>query len=356
MVLAAGKGTRLKPLTDVMPKPVAPVAGKPIIDHIFELLAASGFEEVHVNIHYLAQVMLDRYGETTVVDGMPIRFSCEERLAGTAGGVRRLAHRFDDTFVVIMGDALTDVNLPELVAFHKQQGALATLALMRVEDTSQYGVVDLDGGNNIVGFQEKPHPTDAISTLANTGIYVLEPEVLDYIPRNTFFDFADDVFPRLLEAGERFVGYEGDFYWSDVGTLAAYRQAQHDALSGKVGVRIPGRWHGRGLWVDRDAWLHPGGILDGGAVIGPDAVVGRGVTLSGGVTVGDGCWIHPGATIKRSTLLPGSCVGEGAYLEDCIIGPGYGVRAGDTVLGEALVLGSRPREDRRSWTLDGSAA
>ena len=137
MVLAAGKGTRLKPLTGIIPKPIAPVAGKPIMEHIFELLAASGIEEVHVNIHYLAQVILAHYGETTVVDDMPVHFSREEQLAGTAGGVKRLADRFDETLVVVMGDALTDVDVRELVAFHKQRGALATLALMRVEDTSQ---------------------------------------------------------------------------------------------------------------------------------------------------------------------------------------------------------------------------
>ena len=337
MVLAAGKGTRLKPLTGVIPKPVAPVAGKPIVEYIFELLADSGFEEVHVNIHYLAQVILARYGERTMVDDMPVHFSREEHLAGTAGGVRRLAHRFNDTFVVIMGDALTDVDLRELVDFHKESGALATLALMRVEDTSQYGVVELDGQNNIVGFQEKPHPSEATSNLANTGIYVLEPEVLDYIPEETFFDFANDVFPRLLEAGERFMGYEGDFYWSDVGTLDAYRQAQHDALSGNVRLRIPGQIRRKGLWVDRDAWLHPAAVVEGQAVIGANAVVGPKVNLIGDVTVGSGCWIRPGVTIKRSVLLPGARVGDGAYLEDCIVGPGYDIRSGERLQGSVFV-------------------
>ena len=356
MVLAAGKGTRLKPLTGVIPKPVAPVAGKPIIEYIFELLAASGFEEVHVNIHYLAQVILERYGETTVVDGMPVHFSREEWLAGTAGGVRRLADRFDDTFVVIMGDALTDVDLREIVAFHKERGALATLALRRVEDTSQYGVVELDGQNNIVGFQEKPHPSEATSNLANTGIYVLEPEVLDYIPEGAFFDFANDVFPLLLEAGERFVGYEGKFYWSDVGTLESYRQAQCDVLAGEVRVCLPGRSHGDGLRLDRDAWLHPKALLEGRTIICRDAVVGREVTLSGGVTVGTGCWVHPGATVKRSVLLPGAYIGDGAYLEDCIVGPGYVVRSGEVIIGETLVCDPLAGEERSPHPLDGSAA
>lgn len=337
MVLAAGKGTRLLPLTGEVPKPMAPVAGKLIIGHIFDLLAGSGVEEVHVNVHHLAHAILGFYGEEARVNGTRIHFSREEELMGTAGGVKRISDCFDETFVVVMGDALTDADLREVVAFHKERGALATLALMRVEDTSRYGVVELDSEKNIIGFQEKPNPYEAVSNLANTGIYVLEPEVLEYVPEGTFFDFAEDVFPRLLAAGEKFVGYEGDFYWSDVGTLEAYREAQRDILSGKVRARIPGERRGLGLWVGPDAWLHPTVDIKGQVVIGQDAVVGRAVTLTGDVTVGSGCWIRPGATVKRSILLSGSSIGEGTHLEDCIVGPGYHVRPGDQIRGGALV-------------------
>jgi NDP-sugar pyrophosphorylase family protein len=224
---------------------MAPIVGKPIIQHIFGLLAGTGIEEVHINVFHLAKAILGCYGESSQVDGMSVNVSREERLMGTAGGVKRLANHFDETFVVMMGDALTDVDVREVVAFHKEREALATLAFTPVSDTSQYGVVELDGEGNILAFQEKPKPEEAISSLANTGIYVLEPEALRYVPEGTFFDFANDLFPRLLEAGERFVGYEGDFYWSDVGTLEAYRVAQSDVLSGKVWVKIPGSAWGR---------------------------------------------------------------------------------------------------------------
>lgn len=157
-----------------------------------------------------------------------------------------------------MGDTLTDVDVRELVAFHEEKGAIATLALKRVEATSEYGVAELDADKNILRFQEKPKPQEATSNLANTGIYVLEPEVLDYIPEGAFFDFAKDVFPRLLECGEKVVGYdEGDFYWSDIGTLESYRTAQRDALSGSVAVEVPGEWCGGGLWVSEEARIHP---------------------------------------------------------------------------------------------------
>lgn len=260
---------------------------------------------------------------------------------GTAGGVKRLAEHFDETFVVVMGDALTDVDIREIVAFHKERDALATLALMPVSDTSQFGVVRLNGEGNILAFQEKPDPAEAISNLANTGIYVLEPEALRYIPEDTFFDFANDLFPRLLAAGERFVGYEGEFYWSDVGTLEAYREAQADVMQGKVEVMIPGDHPKENLWIEEDAWLHRTATLEGQVVLGRDAVISRGVTLSGNVIVGEGSWVRAGATVKDSVLLSGSRVGEGAYLEGCILGSGYEVRPGEQMRGGALVLGMR---------------
>src|ERR687894_51280 len=337
MALAAGKGTRLFPLTGEIPKPMAPVVDTPIIDHIFDLLATHGIEVVNVNVHYLADALLEAYGEESQANAMKVHLSREDQLRGTAGGVKRLESSFDDTFVVVSGDALTDVDIGELVSFHREKGALATIALHRVYDTSEFGVVEVDEEGNILGFQEKPAPAEAISTLANTGVYVLEPRALDYVPEDAFFDFAQDVFPKFLHSKERFVGYQGDFYWSDIGTLAAYRQAQYDVLSGKVGVEIPGEKRGESLWVGDHAQIHPAANIEGHVLVGRDAVVGRGVTLSGDVTVGTDCWVRPDATIKRSILLPGSTVGEGAYLEDCIVGHGYDVRAGEQILGGALV-------------------
>src|SRR5215210_4445692 len=253
-VLAAGKGTRLFPLTGEIPKPLAPIAVKPMIQYIFELLADSGIEEVHVNVHYLAEVILNSYGERARVNGTTVGFTCEGDLMGTAGGVKRLADRFDETFVMIMGDALTDVNVREVVSFHKEKGAIATLGLTRVGDTSAYGVAELDADDNVLRFQEKPKAEEAISNLANTGIYVLEPEALEYILENTFFDFAKDVFPRLLEAGEKVVGYdEGNFYWSDIGSLKSYKEAQRDALLGRVALKVPGERWGKGWWIGEKA-------------------------------------------------------------------------------------------------------
>jgi mannose-1-phosphate guanylyltransferase len=341
MVLAAGKDTRLFPLTGALPKPMAPVIGKPIIQHIFELLANAGVEEINVNIHYLADAILASYGEEAGVDGARIYFTREDELMGTAGGVKRLSERFDETFVIVMGDALTDVDIQSIVAFHKEKGATATLALTPVAETSEYGVAELDADGNVLRFQEKPKTQEAVSNLANTGVYVLEPEVLEYVPEDTCFDFAKDVFPALLEAGEKMAGYEGDFYWSDIGTLRAYRAAQRDALLGRVVVKMPGERWGRNLWVGEKAQIHPSayGLMNGYAFVGPKATIGRGASLCGVVSVGDECWVSDGATVKQSVLLPGSSVGSGAYLEDCIVGPGYEVRPEEQIRGGALVRG-----------------
>jgi mannose-1-phosphate guanylyltransferase len=345
MILAAGKGTRLFPLTGQIPKPLAPVADTPIIGHIFDLLARHGIEEAYVNLHYLADALLRAYGEETHINGMRVNLVREKELTGTAGGVKHLAKiapagSFNETFIVVSGDALTDVDIRDLVTFHKEKGALATVALRRVYDTSEFGVVEVDEESNILSFQEKPDPREAISTLANTGIYVFEPEILEHIPEDTFFDFAQDVFPRLLEEGEEFVGYEGEFYWSDIGTLEAYRQAQYDVLSGRVEVKVTGKKRGESVWVGENAQVHPSASLEWCVVIGEDAVIGRDVVLSGYVVVGTDCWIRPNATIKRSILLPGANVGAGAYLEDCIVGYGYDVRAGETIRGGALITPS----------------
>ena len=361
MVLAAGKGTRLFPLTGQLPKPMAPVVDTPIIEHIFSLLSRHSITEALVNVHYLADSLLSAYGQESYINNLKVRLVREQTLSGTAGGIKHLARvasssassassegqlleetleetLLEESFLVVSGDALTDIDIRELLAFHKEKGALATIALHRVYDTSEFGVVEVDEQGNILGFQEKPDPKEAISTLANTGVYVFEPRVLEYIPEETFFDFARDVFPRLLKQGERFVGYEGDFYWSDIGTLEAYRQAQYDVLSGRVRVRVPGEKRGETLWVGENAQIHPSAKLEGYVVVGRDAVVGRDVALSGDVTVGTDCWIRPGATIKRSILLPGANVGDDAYLEDCIVGHGYDVRPGETIRGGALML------------------
>src|SRR5689334_9979196 len=213
MVLAAGLGTRLRPLTYEITKPMVPVLDRPVMEHIVDLLARHGFDEVVANLHYFPETIKAHFG-----DRLSYRF--EEELLGTAGGVRACADFFgDDSFIVISGDALTDIDLGALAERHRSSGGVATLAVKQVADTREYGVVLHDAGGRITGFQEKPAPEEALSNLGNCGIYVFSPEIFDYFPPEPFVDWATDVFPVLLANDVPFHIHEVREYWNDIGSL-----------------------------------------------------------------------------------------------------------------------------------------
>lgn len=338
----------MAPFTDEVPKPLMPVAGVPIVEHVFALLGRHGFRRAYVNAHHLGGQLVDAYEGEGSFDGLGVTVVLEPDLSGTAGGMKRLAgtaegfgEAFDGTFLVIMGDALTDVDLSGVVAYHKEMEALATVALVGVDDTTGYGVVEVDGAGFVKGFQEKPDPARARSRLANTGIYVFEPGVLDYVPSGRAYDFAHDVFPRLLAQGERFAAYDASgAYWSDVGTLGAYKGAHKDALLGRVrGLKQPGTaWGVGGPRIGHGARLHPAAHarIVGSCVVGAGAEVGCVASISGCVAIGEACRVDAGAVVKGSVLLPGAIVGEGARVEDCIVGPGFRVPAGERFVGGCL--------------------
>ena len=235
MVLAAGLGTRLRPLTYEITKPMVPVLDRPVMEHILDLLERHGFEQVIANLHYFPDSIKDYFGER-------VSYRVEEELLGTAGGVRACADFFGgEPFVVISGDALTDIDLSALAARHREAGGIATLAVKQVSDTREYGVVLHDREGRITGFQEKPAPEEALSSLGNCGIYVFSPEIFDYFPDRPFVDWAQDVFPALLENDVPFHIHEVREYWNDVGSLTELRQGTFDALRGELRLEIVGR-------------------------------------------------------------------------------------------------------------------
>ncbi len=272
MILAGGLSTRLYPLTKQVPKPLVPVAGIPNAEHVIHYLASHGFDEIAINVHYLADAIVDRLGDGSRF-GVRLVYSHEHELLGSAGGVKKLESFFSDgTFVVVGCDDLTDLPLDRLVGFHHEREAIATIGLVECEEVDQYGVVVLDGRGKIVGFQEKPAKGTERSRLANTGIYVFSPEVFGQIPAETFYDFGKQVFPDLQSAGAAFYGYHArGAYWSDIGTPAEYRRASRDVVLGTVaipGTRASGadpsasdiaasayRWTG----LDRLGCAHRGG-------------------------------------------------------------------------------------------------
>ncbi len=240
MVLAAGLGTRLRPLTYEITKPMVPVLDRPVMAHILDLLDRHGFDETIANLHYFPDSIKAYFG-----DRLSYRF--EEELLGTAGGVRGCADFFgDEAFLVISGDALTDIDLSAFVARHREAGGIATLSVKKVADTREYGVVLHDRDGRITGFQEKPDPDEALSDLGNCGIYIFEPAIFDYFPDRPFADWANDVFPALLENDVPFHIHEVKEYWNDVGSLSELRQGTFDALEGKLRLQVDGHEAGAG--------------------------------------------------------------------------------------------------------------
>lgn len=306
MVLAAGLGTRLRPLTYEIPKPMVPVLDRPVMAHILDLLEQHGIQQVIANLHYFPDTITEHFG-----DQLTYRF--EPELLGTAGGVRNCADFFEqESFLVISGDALTDIDLTALVQRHRQAGGVATLAVKKVADTREYGVVLHDREGRITGFQEKPSQEEALSDLGNCGIYVFTREIFDYFPDRPFVDWAKDVFPALLEADVPFHIHEIDEYWNDVGSLSELREGTFDALKGRLRLRMQGSERAPGVIVAEDCQLPQSVEIDGPAWIGSGVQIGEGARLTGPVVLGDGASVGAGAQLRGSIVFPGTKLAAGA--------------------------------------------
>jgi mannose-1-phosphate guanylyltransferase len=314
MVLAAGLGTRLRPLTYEITKPMVPVLDRPVMGHIVDLLDRHGFEEVIANLHYFPDSIKRYFGER-------LSYRVEQELLGTAGGVRACADFFgSDPFVVISGDALTDIDLGTFAARHREAGGIATLAVKKVNDTREYGVVLHDRDGRITGFQEKPSPEEALSDLGNCGIYIFEPEIFDYFPERPFVDWAQDVFPALLENDVPFHIHEVREYWNDVGSLGELRQGTFDALRGELRLQVEGEEAAPGVIVAGESALPASAEAEGPVWIGHDVQVGEGVRLMGPVVLGDGARVGEGAQLRSSIVFPGTTVAPGAIVIGAIAG------------------------------------
>jgi mannose-1-phosphate guanylyltransferase len=314
MVLAAGLGTRLRPLTYEIPKPMVPVLDRPVMEHILDLLHSHGLDEVIANLHYFPDAIRDHFGER-------LQYHLEEELLGTAGGVRGCSDFFgDEPFVVISGDALTDIDLGALAATHRESGGVATLAVKRVADTRDYGVVLHDRDGRVTGFQEKPSPDEALSDLGNCGIYVFDPKIFDYFPQRPFVDWATDVFPTLLENDVPFHIHETHEYWNDVGSLAELKQGTFDALAGELRLHVGGEEISPGVVVAGGSDV--GGLkqLDGPVWIGEDVEIGCDVRLMGPIVLGDGARVGARAQLRESIVFPGTEVAADSTLIGAIAG------------------------------------
>ena len=347
VIMAGGFGTRLRPLTNNLPKPMVPMANKPIIGHIIDLLKAHSLTDLTALLYFQPEAIVNYLGDGSHL-GVKIRYVSPTVDLGTAGSVANALRRHKKgAALVISGDVLTDIDLTSAIEFHRKKKAMATLVLTRVENPLAFGIVITDESGRIVRFLEKPGWGEVFSDTINTGIYILENRVLDYVPKDTEFDFSNDLFPLLLEKGEPLYGYIADGYWKDVGSLEEYRLANMDILQGKVNVDIPGEEVGRkGVWTGENTRIDFTAELEGSVVVGRDCRVESGARIVNSV-IGDNTVIEEGAAIIDSVLWSDLRIGRGASLQENIVGNATEICEG-AHLGEGVVVSDHCRIGRNS--------
>lgn len=318
VIMAGGEGSRLRPLTCGRPKPMVPVLNRPIMHHIIELLKQHGISDIGVTLQYMPAAISDHFGNGAEY-GVTLKYFVEETPLGTAGSVKNAAGFLDETFLVISGDALTDLDLSRAIEYHKKQGSMATLVLTPVDCPLEYGVVITSEDGRITQFLEKPSWGEVFSDTVNTGIYVLEPEVLDYFAPGQMFDFSKDLFPLLLREKKPLFGVALPGYWCDIGNLHQYLEAHHDVLSGKVKISFPGTEIQPRVWVEEGAFIHQDALVEGPVLIGANSQLSAGAKVEPYSLLGNGCLVQKGASIKRSVLWNNVYVGAGASLRGAVV-------------------------------------
>ena len=330
MIMAAGAGTRLNPLTAKIPKQMVPVANTPIIELILKHLQKFGINDVVANTHYCAEAIHNAFGGKNHL-GVNFSYVYEEALTGTAGGLKKCESFFEqgETFIVVSGDALTNVNIEELYKQHKESGALASIALREVpvEEVEHFGVVVTDENSKIIGFQEKPKQEEAKSNLVNTGIYIFETDIFNYIPENTFYDFAKNVFPSIMKNNEIFCGFKINDYWNDIGTLAQYKSSSFEILNGIADLQMPYKASKDG-WLAESSKISSNVTVENKIVVGENTVIEDNVVSKGNNVIGNNCIIKSGAQIKDSILWDNVVIEENASLDGCIIANNVKIKAG----------------------------
>jgi mannose-1-phosphate guanylyltransferase/phosphomannomutase len=337
MILAAGVGSRLHPLTRTLPKPLVPIVNRPVMEHIIALLRRHGFTDIIVNVYHLADQITDYFGDGSRF-GVKITYSPEDRLWGDAGSVKRCEDFFGhETFLVVGGDDLADIDLTRFLEHHKRKKALASIALSLVDDPAEYGIVLVNEEGRITRFMEKPRGEVIFSNTANTGIYLFEPEALELIPRGAFYLFGKTFFPLMLEQKRPIYGYLTAGYWMDVGNLSMYLQAHIDAMSGRVRLDFPVPERRKYQWIAETAVIDPSATLEYPIVIGEGCRIEAGAKVREYTVLGQGCVVSSGAVVRESILWENAQVHENTRLVRCVVGNGCRVRSNAAIFDGVIV-------------------
>lgn len=344
VIMAGGEGTRLRPLTSLRPKPMVPIVNQPVMEHIIGLVKHHGVNDVVATLAFMPRVIQDYFGAGEEW-GVSITYAVEETPLGTAGSVKNAAHLLDDEpFLVISGDALTDIDLSEVVAFHKARGGAVTIALKRVADPIEFGVVVTAVDGEVERFLEKPTWGQVFSDTINTGIYVIEPWVLDYIPEGAPFDFSSELFPALMEAGHKLYGVVVDGYWCDVGSRESYMDVHRDVLGGEAKIFIPGVHARAGLWVAESAKVDDGAKIGEGVVIGENVRVRAGAVIGDLTVIADNCVVGADSVVSHSVVWSDTFIGRNAEVSGAVLCRHVDIRAHalidiGAVIGDESVVG-----------------
>jgi mannose-1-phosphate guanylyltransferase/phosphomannomutase len=337
MILAAGVGSRLDPLTRNLPKPLVPIVNRPVMEHIVGLLRKHGFNDIMVNLHYLGDQIEQHFGDGSQL-GVNIHYSHEDQLWGDAGSVKRCEEFFkNETFIVVGGDDLADIDLSRLVRTHRDKRSLATIALSLVDDPSEYGIVLMDETGRITRFLEKPKGEVIFSNTANTGVYVFEPEIFELIPRQSVYLFGKQLFPRLLEERRPVFGHLTASYWKDVGNLQVYQQTHYDALAGRVAIDIPMAEVRKYVWIGENVEIDPSAEIGYPVAIGEGSRVEAGARVLENSVIGRNCAVERGAVVKESILWDGAVVMRDSWIERCVVGRDCRVKTNAAIFDGVIV-------------------
>jgi len=339
VIMAGGEGTRLRPLTSNAPKPLLPIADRPMMEHVIRLLARHGITEIVVTVAFMAEAIRDYFGDGREF-GASLTYVEESSPLGTAGSVRNAADHLDERFLVISGDVVTDIDLTQAIAFHDARKAMATITLTSVENPLEFGIVIAREDGSIERFLEKPTWGQVFSDTINTGIYVFEPEIFEFVEADRVVDFSADVFPLLLAEAAPLFGAVVPGYWEDVGTVDAYLRTHKDVLDQMAQLAMPGFQVADGVWIGEGTRIDPSVEIVGPAVIGPDCTIERGTRLGAYTVLGSHCRVLANADLDRCVLHDSVYVGHGSRLRGTVVGRGVNIR--DNVrAGEGVVLGDQ---------------
>jgi len=320
MILAAGRGTRLRPLTYQIPKPMLPIVNRPVLEHSIANLKKQGFSQFLCNLHTHSGQIKKYFGNGKKL-GIDLTYSIEKELLGNAGGLKKVENLFKgNTFAVVSGDGFTDIDLNKVIRFHKKNHSFATMVLKKADIVLPFGITELGKNGRIKKFVEKPNISDFVNSTVNTGIYIFEPEVLNLIPRGKFYDFGTDLWPKLLGKGYPIYGYITTAYWCDVGNLSAYRQTQTDVLSGKIKISIPGKMVKKSVWVGENVKIARGVKLTPPCLIGENCSIAEQSRIGPFATIGKNSIIGKNVSVKNSIIWDNAVIDKSVKINNCIIG------------------------------------